>query len=234
VTDPFAAAAAQSAGAVSTAPPTSIPADSGESAAVVASVADFGGIADPFLTDSQVNTGGAGGPRCNLADALGRLVVMVPKKFIEKSRKAERFRKNADDLYQPVADVDFVVLDGGPFTFTYKEKDGDNEVYCEFTAEELPYIEKDKRLFSAGLAWSIKRCMDQRGLYFGVVSYGPANRRSGGDIDTVTAAMQAWEKAGKRGESPRHTYVLDERSHVLTPERRAIAGAWWAEYRKTL
>jgi hypothetical protein len=226
MTDAFAAAAQQ------TAAPASAP-DSGESAAVKAET-DFGGIDNPFLTSSDVNTAGPLGPRCSLEDAIGRLVVMIPQGFTEKTLKKEDFRKSADDLYQPTADIDLFVFGNEPFGFTYPVRDGDKVEYKSHVSETIPYVEKNKRLFSAGLAWSIKRAMDQKGILFGVLSYGPTNRKAGGDIDTVTAAINAWKAAGSRGEKPRSTYVLDDRPHTFTPALRAEAGAWWNEYRKTL
>lgn len=237
MTDAFAEAAAQ------TAAPASAPAQAQVGTAAPESVkADyaFGGVDDPFLTSSDVNTGGAIGPRVSLDDVIGRLVVMIPQLFTEKAQKPERFRKNADDLFQPVADVDFFVLDGPlPFSFEWQKPaptaaDPNAKEYVTETVTEFPYVEKGKRLFNAGLSWSVKRTMDQRGILMGVMAYGPANRKSGGDIDSVSAAMQDWIKRGRKGDRPQSTYVLDDRPHVLTPQRRSAAGAWWSEYRKTL
>lgn len=238
-TDAFAAAAAaQSA--------VTAPAQSGQGEGTAGSEtvkADLNfGLDNPFLTNSDVNTGGEIGPRVPWEDIVGRLVVMIPQSFTEKSIKAERFRKSADDLYQPVADVDLFVLGGEPFSFEYKVPAGNpadpNAVkYETHNVTELPYVELKRRIFSGSLAWTVKRTMDQRGLLWGIFAYGPQNataRKSGQTVDTVSAAMEQWISRGRKGDSPKFTYVLDDRAHVFTDAHKAIAGAWWSEYRKTL
>lgn len=239
MTDAFAAAAEAHAAQSSTATPAASPA---ASETVKADMSALTGLDTPFLTSSEVNTGGDFGPRVPFEDIIGRLVVMVPQAFTEKAPKMEQFRKSADDLYQAIADVDLFVLDGGPFTYEYAvpaegSTDPNAKEYKTHEVTELPYGEKMRRIFNGGLAWTVKRAMDQRGILLGVMSYGPQNKKAaqaGATIDSVSAAMQQWIARGRKGDSPKFTYVLDDRPHMLTPERRAVAGDWWSEYRKTL
>lgn len=206
---------------------------------------------DPFATSSDIKTGGLWDPRVPFEDIQGRLVVMIPREYDEtapnpfpgqEGKTREEFR------------VDLVVLDGGDLSYEYNETDPADKTKKilktrEVPASDLPFVARLQSVAQGGLVKKLKGVagLPSSGagkvqfstiprLYLGVMAYAPyvAAEKKGATIDSVTATVEQWIARQRKGTKPEYTWTLDDRPHVLTPERKQIAGAWWAEYRKTL
>lgn len=209
-------------------------------------------MSNPFAKSSELKSGGGGGwdPRVPFEEIAGRLVVMIPKSFdpeadnpFNKDEKREEFR------------VDLVVLDGGEFEFDYNETDPNNPndkvlKTRKVAADELPFTAREQTVAQGSLIGKLKDLCDipPRGgekvvfktpprLYLGVMAYYPYARdiKKGATIDSITQKVEEWIARGRKPASkPEYTWMLDDRENVLTPEREALAGEWWNEFKKTL
>lgn len=192
-------------------------------------------VDDPFATSSEIQTGGVWTPRVPFEDIEGRMVVIVPKSFnptaddpFNKGEKREEFR------------VDLVVLDGEPFTYEYTERNDADPTGPRLDKEKrvdaFPFTALSQSIAQGGLVGKLKPIFEDGRLFMGVMSYAPwkADEKKGATIDSTRRIVQAWIEKGRKGTKPNYTWALDDRPAVLTPERRALAGQWWNEYRKTL
>jgi hypothetical protein len=201
---------------------------------------------DPFATSSQIQTGGAFTPRVPFEDIAGRLVVMIARSYdpaandpFNEGEKREEFR------------VDLVILDGGAFEYEYSERnpgDPTQKVYKTAKVETLPFAALSQSIAQGGLIGKLKGVLELGQdapkthfttvgrLFMGVMSYAPYRRdeKKGATIDSTTKTVEEWIARGRKTTKPDYTWALDDRAHVLTPERRAVAGAWWSDFRKTL
>jgi hypothetical protein len=198
-------------------------------------------VDDPFATSSEVSTGGAWTPRVPFEDIVGRMVVMVPKSFNPKAKNrfADEGETDPDKLFREEFRVDLVVLDGGSFQYEYKEADpadATKSVFKTMKVEELPFTALSQSIAQGSLIGKLKPIYEQGRLYMGVMSYLPyaKDAKKGATIDSITADVEQWIKRGRKDARPSFTWTLDDRATVLTAERRALAGAWWTEYRKSL
>jgi hypothetical protein len=132
-----------------------------------------------------------------------------------------------------------VVLDGEPFNYPYSERDPNNateKIWKEFEVKELPWIARSQTVGQGALIDKLKGIHEDGRIYLGVMSRKPYAKaeRSGATMESVQRAYDEWIKRNKVGTQPEHTWILDDRPSVLTPDRRAIASKWWTEYRATL
>lgn len=193
----------------------------------------------PFATSSEIKTGGVWTPRVPFEDIEGRMVVMVPKSFDPKARNPFP----GGDPEREEFKVDLIVLDGEPFTYEYTERNPDypeksqvERLDKEMSVESFPFTALSQSVAQGGLVGKLKPIFEDGRLFMGVMSYAPyvADSKKGATIDSTRRIVQAWIDKGRKGTKPQYTWALDDRESVLTPERRALAGAWWSEYRKTL
>lgn len=209
-------------------------------------------MSSPFAKSSELRSGGGGewDPRVPFEDIAGRLVVMVPKSFDPEARDPfDPDGKKTRDEFR----VDLVVLDGGKLEYEYADKDENDpnkKVFKTKTVEELPWTARSQTIAQGSLVGKLKDLCDipPRGgekvefktpprLFLGVMAYAPfkAAERKGATIDSVTAEVNEWIAKGRKPQTkPDYTWALDDRPHVLTPEREALAGQWWESFRKTL
>lgn len=193
-------------------------------------------VDDPFATSSEIHTGGVWTPRVPFEDIEGRMVVIVPKSFNPKAKnpfpggdpEREEFR------------VDLIVLDGEPFTYEYSERNPEDpagpRLEKEMRVDAFPFTALSQSIAQGGLVGKLKPIFEDGRLFMGVMSYAPyvADSKKGATIDSTRKIVEAWIAKGRKGTKPQYTWALDDRPTVLTPERRALAGQWWNEYRKTL
>lgn len=204
---------------------------------------------DPFATSSEVKTGGMFTPRVPFEDIEGRTVVMIPRSFDPTAR--DPFDPDGKKTREEFR-IDLVVLDGAPFEYEYAardENDKTKKIYRTMKVETLPFVALSQTIAQGGLVAKLKGITGIPGrdapkttfttaprLFLGVMRYAPyrAAENRGATIESVTAEVQDWIRRGRKTTKPDYTWALDDRPHVLTPERRAVAGAWWNDFRKSL
>lgn len=194
-------------------------------------------VDDPFATSSEIQTGGVWTPRVPFEDIEGRMVVIVPKSF---NPTAPDPFPGQEGKTRELFTVDLVVLDGKSFTYEYKERNEADPtgpaLEKEMRVDEIPFTALSQRIGQGGLVAKLKPIFEDGRLFMGVMSYAPyvADSKKGATIDSTRKIVEAWIAKGRKGTKPQYTWALDDRPTVLTPERRALAGQWWNEYRKTL
>lgn len=210
----------------------------------------LGNVDDPFSTASEFAGSGGGqwDARVQFEDLEGKLVVMKPTRFEPKANKPENYRQSADDLYREEYRVELWLLTGESFSFDVTRKDKDGTETTE-TVQVNPSAGtkvgevlvpgsrfRSQSIPQGQLIKALKGVDDQGRMLIGVMSRVPTvtDARKGVTPEDITAKRAAWVKGGARGEAPRSTWNLDDRAHVYTPALKSVAGAWWAEYRKTL
>jgi len=206
---------------------------------------------DPFGTISQYKgSGGQWDPRVPFEDLEGRLIVMKPISFRNDAPKPEQFRQGLDDTTRDEWRVELWVLNGAPFTFTYNERDPENaENKIEKTMSvdpsqgtligdvKVPGARFRSQSIPQGQLIGALNGVNKDGhLLIGVMSRVPtvADARKGVTPEVIKAERVAWLAAGGRGKLRQSTWSLDDRVQVYTPALKSVAGAWWAEYRKTV
>lgn len=226
--DPWAAAQAQQA--------TSTPAASTTNGTPAAPVAN---MSNPFATQSAgtAAAGGGGGqwdPRVPFDLLEGRMIVMVPKSFTDKAEVPAMFNPKEGETREEYR-VDIVVLDGGPFHFEYNfkaSKDAEPEKRM-WEVAELPSTHRGQTVAQGQLVKALKGVDKSGAFLYGVMTMFPQLRDAGlyPTPEALAEARKAWIaalSAGQKGISePRYTWGLDERPHILTPERINLALAWW-------
>lgn len=208
-------------------------------------------VDDPFATSSEVKTGGIYTPRVPFEDLEGRTVVMIPRSYDPAAKMPEQFKQQGVDTREEFR-VDLVVLDGAPFTYEYTERDPSNptgKLYRAMEVKELPFVALSQTIAQGGLVAKLKGVTGLPGrdapktsfttaprLFLGVMRYAPyrSAEKRGATIESVTAEVHGWIERGRKTTKPDYTWALDDRAHVLTPERRGVAIAWWNAYRKSL
>ncbi len=207
---------------------------------------------DPFATTSEYKgTGGQWDPRVPFDEIEGRLIVMKPVSFDEKANKPEAFRQGPDDTTREEYRVELWVLDGPAFDFTYNAQDPNNPTEkiektqhvdpsagTEVGDVKVPGARFRSRSIPQGQLIGALKGVDKDGrLLIGVMSRMPTvpDARKGVTPEDIKTDRAKWLAGGAKGNTKyRSTWSLDDRAHVLTPDLRAIAGAWWAQYRKTV
>jgi len=193
-------------------------------------------VDDPFATSSEIKTGGVWTPRVPFEDIEGRMVVLVPKSFDPEAKNPFPGGDPTREEFR----VDLVILDGDPFTYEYTEPDPKGaalpRIEKTMTVDSFPFTAISQSVAQGGLVGKLKPLFEEGRFFLGVMSYAPyvADAKKGATIDSTRAIVQNWISKGRKGTKPQYTWALDDRPTVLTPERRALAAAWWAEYRKTL
>lgn len=194
--------------------------------------------ANPFATAAEVTPQGGGqfDPFVPNAYLEGRMLVMVPKRFTDTDPKPESMGGGLRDKWT----VDVVILDGDPFTFTYKTKESREAteyVEKEMTVDSFPATFRGQSIWGGQLIAALNGANKEGKFIYGVFTKVPTKQdeRAGKTIESVNAEIAQWRKDiadGKPGVSsnmPRHTYNLDSRPEVLTQDRINRAMAWWEQ-----
>lgn len=203
------------------------------------------GQEDPFGTTSEYRSAGDWTPRVPFESIVGRLVIMLPKSFNAEAR--DPFNEGATrEEYR----VDLVVLDGGPLTYPHTEKDPSDatkRIWKDMIVPALVtenadgttrpgWTAKSQSVAQGALIRSLKGVDKDGRFYLGVMARAPYAKHAskGATLESVKVEYEEWERRGKPGKAPESTWTLDDRPGVFTPAHRALAVAWWNEYRKTL
>jgi hypothetical protein len=182
---------------------------------------------DPFATEDDVK-GGSFTPAPKIPDLEGRLVVMVPRAFVDDAPKAKEYQKDASDTTQDRYTADVIVLDGGPLTFEYpgQADDKGNRPTLTSTVEDLPALFPGRWIFEQAIIGQLKKVDGSaRPMLLGVVRRGPQSkdRAAGKTFQDIAAAHEAWRKNPK-GNAPRFSWQIDV---AVTPGQKAAALTWW-------
>jgi hypothetical protein len=173
---------------------------------------------------------------------------MKPTSFDPKASKPEDFRSGPDDTTREEYRVELWVLNGAPFTFEVKRKAQDGTETTETIAVDpsagtkigevlVPGARFRSQSIPQGQLIGALKGVDKDGrVLMGVMARVPTvtDARKGKTPEDVKSERAAWLAGGARGNAPRSTWSLDDRAHVLTAELKQVAGAWWAQYRKTV
>lgn len=195
-------------------------------------------VANPFATQQEAaaTVGGSGtwDPRVPFDVIEGRMIVMVPKSFREDAPVPAAFSPKEDDVREEYR-VDLIVLDGERFSFEYNfraSKDAEVEKRT-WEVREFPSLHRGQTVAQGGLIRALKGADKTGRFLYGVMTMVPQVR----DLslyptpEALKAARDEWIAAlgaGKRGlNEPRYTWGLDDRPHVLTPDRINLAVQWW-------
>lgn len=208
-------------------------------AGTAATSKDIGGVTDPFGRSSEyAGQGGAWDPRVPFDDIEGRACIFVPKSFrddapdpFNEGEKREEWR------------VDIVVLEGPVFSYTAKIKESKDAEAVEKTIEvnEFPATFRSQSISQGQLVAALKGVdKDPAKLFlFGVLTRVPQKRDAGKyTIESIAASRAAYVEYVKRtgktepDNRQRSTWNLDDREQVLSPQRFALARAWWEQERE--
>lgn len=205
---------------------------------------------DPFGTSSEYKGSGRDWDyRLPFDEARGRLVVMLPLEYTDKAEKPEEYRKDKDDVYREEYRVDLWLLNGDPFSYKVMAKKEGSEEKEEKVIEVSPSAGTDvngvkvpgqrfrrQSIFTPSLIGALKGVDKDGRLLIGVLDMVPwaQDARKGLTPEKLEENRAAWLKGGGKGTAPRYTWGLDDRPHILTPELRSLAKAWWDVYRTTI
>lgn len=231
MTDPWAAAQQQQSSAT-----TAASASADNSTATQASPVQ--NMENPFATQSAGSAAAGGGaqwdPRVPFDLLEGRMIVMVPKSYTDKAPIPAAFNPKEGETREEYR-VDIVVLDGAPFTFEYNfkaSKDAEPEKRT-WEVKEFPSTHRGQTVAQGQLVRALKGAEKNGAFLYGVMTMVPQLRDQGlyPTPEKLAEARKAWIaalSAGQKGVSePRYTWGLDERPHILTPERINLALKWW-------
>lgn len=193
-------------------------------------------MSNPFATSKEVTPQGGGqfDPFVPFAYLEGRMVVMIPKSFTDQDPKKAEHGGGVQDRWT----VDLVILDGAPFTFTYKtsEEKGGPKVEKSKTVDTFPATFRGQWVRNGQLIGALNGANKEGKFIYGVFTKVPTmqDQRAGKTIEMLAAEIAQWRKdvaEGKpgAGNEPRHTYNLDSRPEVLTQDRINRAMAWWEQ-----
>ena len=213
------------------------PATSTQSAATPA--APVSNMDNPFATQKQgaEAAGGGGGtwdPRVPFDLLEGRMIIMVPKSFRDDAEIPATFNPKPGETREEYR-VDIVVLDGAPFSFEYTfkaSKDAEPEKRT-WEVKEFPSTHRGQTIAQGQLIKALKGVDKSGAFLYGVMAMVPQFRDQSlyPTPEALAEARKAWIaalSAGQKGVTePRYTWGLDERPHILTPERINLALAWW-------
>lgn len=193
---------------------------------------------NPFATQTQgaaaVGSGGQWDPRVPFDALEGRMIVMVPKSFRDDAPVPAAFNPKEGEVREEYR-VDIIVLDGGPLTYeeTFKESKDAEPQKRTVSVTDFPYVRRGQTIAQGQLVRALKGADKNGAFLYGVMTMVPQLRDQGiyPTPEKLAEARKAWIaalSAGQKGVSePRYTWGLDERPHVLTPERINLALAWW-------
>lgn len=190
---------------------------------------------DPFANaDDSRQGGGPFVPKPALEDLEGRLVVMVPRALDKEAPKAQQYwkDKNVPETQERYT-VDLVVLDGGPLTYTYKDKQqtgngGVTVTEKEFSVPELPFMFRDAWRNEASIIGQLRKVDGtKKPMLLGVLRKGPQadDRRAGKTWSDIAEAFTAWRASG-RGNPPKFSWMVDVDAGE-EPQNRRLALEWW-------
>jgi hypothetical protein len=211
----------------------------GETAVTATDIADpFAGAdpdEDPFATSEDVKSGGFI-PRPALEDLEGRLIVMVPRAFMEDAKTPEQFVKMGADPTRQQYTVDLVVLDGGTLTYEYKSSEADGnggtrKVTKVNTVDTLPALFPGLWVSQASLIGQLRKVDGtRRPLLLGIMRKGPQadDRKAGKTWQDVAAEFAAWRQ-NPRGNPPKFSWQVDV--DAVTQAHKGLASAWLAAAR---
>jgi hypothetical protein len=187
---------------------------------------------DPFAdADTAKAGGGSFTPRPVLEDLEGRLLAMVPRELDKESPTPQVYVDKGASPTREQFTVDMVLLDGGPLTFTYKEKVTKGNTTTvedkEFTVEELPFTWTNAWRNESAIVGQLKKVFGTpKPILLGRLVKGPQakDRKAGATIADVAAAFETWRK-NPRGAVPAFSWQIDTE---ITPADQLLAREWWA------
>lgn len=202
-------------------------------------------IADPFAqhTDdddpfADADTAKAGGgsftPRPALEDLEGRLLAMVPRELDKEAPTPAIYVEKGAPATREQYTVDMVLLDGGPLTYTYKDKVISGQtttiVDKEFTVDALPFMWTGVWRNESAIIGQLKKVDGTpKPILLGRLVKGPQakDRKAGRTIADVAAAFEVWRK-NPRGAVPAFSWQIDTE---VTPADQLLAREWWTAAR---
>lgn len=185
---------------------------------------------DPFATPEDSKGGGSFEPSPFFDAIPGRLVALIPRKFEPEAKKrADRVEAGGKDTEERYT-ADMVVLDGGPVTFWYNEKQEGSEerVPTEKTIDALPHLFPGTWRTEGRVIGRLKKVDGgARPILLGRVRRVPQkdDAAKGATMASIESAWAAWEKRGKNG--PRPKFSWDVIPDGLTDADKALAASWW-------
>jgi hypothetical protein len=194
---------------------------------------------DPFAdsVDAKVG-GGAFTPRPVLEDLEGRLIIMVPR---ELDREAKTPQMWVDKGAKPTREqytVDMVVLDGGPLTYSYRDKVVDGNTTRmedkEYTVDTLPFMWSGVWRTEASIIGQLKKVDGtKKPMLLGVLRRGPQadDRRNGKTWQDIAAEFEKWRK-NPRGAAPAFSWFVDVEAADV-PANKELALQWWRGARES-
>lgn len=199
-------------------------------------------ITDPFGTASQVVTtsGATWDPRVPFDEIAGSTVVLVPRSFREDAPDPFNAGKVREEYR-----ADLVVLDGTPFSFTYKSRDSKDAEPTEKTFEvaSLPATFRSQSIAQGQLIKLLKGIDKAPDKLFavGVLLRVPQQRdlSAGFTIDSIeksrTDYIEMVKRTGKTEPDTRQrsTWGLVDAPQYMTAERWDRARAWWETVKGT-
>jgi hypothetical protein len=216
---------------------TTAPADTttGSSVTMSAAAKPLSGITDPFGTSSQF--AGQGGatwdPRVPFDEIADRTIVMVPRSFDANAKDPHNEGQTREEFR-----VDLVVLDGAPFSFTYKHrpaKDAD-PVEAVFEVAKFPFVFRSQTITQGQLVKLLKgiEAAPDKLMATGVLKRVPQFRDAGSiTIDSIAESRAKYieyvKRTGKTEPDTRERYswALVDHPKYMTDDRWALARAWW-------
>lgn len=183
---------------------------------------------DPFATADDVK-GGTFTPTPYLEALEGKLVVMVPRKFVDDAPIPKEWQVAGGPTVRDRYTVDLVVLGAGAFTFPYMAKvEGQEEREEKSHTVDLPALFTNVWMVQASIIGQLRKVDGtSRPLLRGIVRRGPqaADRRNGKTFADVEAAFAAWRRNPKPNQTPKFSWQIDVDG--VTAEQAAAALTWY-------
>jgi hypothetical protein len=190
---------------------------------------------DPFAdADTAKAGGGSFTPRPALEDLEGRLLAMIPRELDKESKTPDIYVQKGASPTREQYTVDMALLDGGPLTFTYKEKVTKGNTTTvedkEFTVDALPFLWTGVWRNESAIIGQLKKVDGTaKPILLGRLVRGPQarDRKAGKTIADVADAFAAWRKNPK-GMMPAFSWQIDTE---ITAADSQLAREWWAQAR---
>lgn len=183
---------------------------------------------DPFATADDVK-GGTFTPSPPLEALDGKLVIMVPRKFVDDAPVPEQWKKAGGATIRDRYTVDLVVLGAGEFTFQYMAKvDGKEEREEQSHTVTLPALFTGKWVHESAIIGQLRKVDGtSRPLLRGILRRGPQadDRRAGKTFADVEAAFAAWMRNPRPNQTPKFSWQVDVDG--VTAEQAAAALTWY-------
>lgn len=198
---------------------------------------------NPFAKQSEAAAaaGPAGGqwdPRVPFDAIEGRMCVIVPVSYRDDAPIPEQFNPKEGEVREEYR-VDLIVLDGGPFEYTYKVRESKDAEPVEKTANvtEFPFVARGQTIAQGQLVRALKGAAKEGKFIYGVMTRVPQLRdqKAYPTPEALATARAEWIRllaSGKVTPEPRFTWGLDERPAALTSERLTLAAQWWETEKK--